>query len=85
MATTAINQPRMDVADPAIQLSDMFPGVQSTPAPPEAGASAAENGHVAVAVDAALGGARGVMMALGLQGALALCVCSFWLLWHAIR
>ena len=82
MATPALRQ--FETTHPSMYITDAYTGFLPSTVSPAASAVPRQPVDLRVPKDA-LNGAKGAVLALGLEAAGAICLCGLWLVWHLIR
>lgn len=85
MATSAITQSSVELSHASTQITGVFPGYRPATTEPEEIASAEGAGTLLSLPQSALGGAKAIMTAIGMEASGALCLCGIWRLWHLLR
>jgi hypothetical protein len=85
MATRALTQPLVGPLHPSLRLRDIYPGSDMAFPGRAVPAATEESGDLYVSHTDALGGARGAIMAIGIEITAAVCIYGIWQLWHIFR
>ena len=85
MSTRALTQPQVGPLHTPSRLREIYPGSEKASPGRAAPAEIEEADNVYVSNTDALRGARGAIMAIGIEITAAVCLYGIWQLWHIFR
>ena len=85
MATRALTQPQVGPLHPFLRLREIYPGSGMAFPGRAVPAAAEESDDLYMSHSDALGGARGSIIAIGIEITAAVCLYGIWQLWHILR